>query len=451
MGFFDRFTERKGPPAAARSADTKPTDHVVAASAGGVRPQLVAARECLDAKDLPAALALYEEILTVAGDRADVLVTISGDLGVTGYLREIIELVAPRYAADRHGPAVGLNLVQAYLALRDPEAAQHMLDILFTLNRPELEDRLHGFSNAIAELLAQDHTPQRDETSASAPGSTPETATKVDVISFSKPIWFYGLEPLAEKILPEKSGRLRRLAFAQLSVLSTTDMAAPTTQLESELGRLSRTLPLWLAETFYFSQHYSPISTAGVMGHRSYAIFSTEWTTDHLRQLVESTEGGLDFIFTGALRQVGETRELLLRLWDVKKYRERKQFSARWTPETADAELARLHEQIRLFMEWSPVKSGLTYAPPAHPRAWLDTLGISMSLFLAEKDLMSRDHLAALDDLLVPLAAHAASGEVASLAYLTARNRAERLQLASRLDTVLASSPLIAQASVLPA
>ena len=70
MGFFDRFTERKGPPAAARSADTKPTDHVVAASAGGVRPQLVAARECLDAKDLPAALALYEEILTVAGDRA---------------------------------------------------------------------------------------------------------------------------------------------------------------------------------------------------------------------------------------------------------------------------------------------------------------------------------------------------------------------------------------------
>ena len=40
---------------------------------------------------------------------ADVLVTISGDLGTNGHVMQIIELVAPRYDADRHGPATGIN------------------------------------------------------------------------------------------------------------------------------------------------------------------------------------------------------------------------------------------------------------------------------------------------------------------------------------------------------
>ena len=94
-----------------------------------------------------------EDVLAVAGDRADVLVTISGDLGSTGNVPQIIELVAPRYDALRHGPATGINLLQAYLAVRNADAAQHILDILFALNRPELEVRLHGFSNAVAELM----------------------------------------------------------------------------------------------------------------------------------------------------------------------------------------------------------------------------------------------------------------------------------------------------------
>src|SRR5205814_10480378 len=144
-----------------------------------------------------AALLIYEELLATAGDRADVLVAISGDLGSHGYVAEIIDLIAPRYDADRHGPATGLNLLQAYLAVRNADAAQHVLDILFGLNRPELEDRLHGFSNAIAELINERHAPL-DPGAGAAIAEVP----KVGLITFSKPIWFYGLEPLAEKILP---------------------------------------------------------------------------------------------------------------------------------------------------------------------------------------------------------------------------------------------------------
>lgn len=406
--------------------------------------RLVAARECLEMKDLPGALAIYEDVLATDGDRADVLVTLSADLGTNGYLREIIEHIAPRYDAERHGPATGLNILQAYLAIGDAGAAQHVLDLLFSLRRPELADRLYGFSNAIAELLQHQRHGEAAIAADGAPGA-PEPL-KITLVSISKPMWFYGLEPLAERILPPKGDRLRRVAFAQLATPGLPDALEAMRQPETPLGRFSRALPLWFTETFYFSPHYAPIAAIGVSNHQHYALFGLEWSNDNLRQLVE-TSPGLDYIFTGAVREVAGDTELILRVWEVRKFRERKQFAARWAPATMDAELAKLHEQIRLFMEWSPEKAGLPYAAPASPSAWLDTLAASLSLFLHEKNLLAREQLPPLEPLLASAAAGAATTEAASLAFIALRNRAERLQLASRLEAALASSPLIADAA----
>lgn len=411
--------------------------------AGNVMPRLIEAREKLEARDLPAAVTIYEEVLAVAGERADVLVTISGDLGVNGHLREIIDLVAPRYDADRHGPATGLNILQAYLALRQADAAQHVLDILFALERPELEERLHGFSNALADLMA---TGEHGLGEPVAPGNEAEPP-RVNMVSISKPIWFYGLESVPG-ILPDKSGRLRRVAFAQLSLPGLPEPEELAKQPEEELGRLSRALPLWLAETFYFTPHYAPIGIVGVVntpgtpGH--YALLPTEMNPDNLRQIVDSTEGGLDYIFTGALRQSAGDYELILRVWEVRKFRERKQFTARWTPATAEVELARLHEQIRQFMEWTPVENALAYTAPAAPRTWLDTLGVSVSLFLADKGVLARDQLPDFTGAFTSAGAQAATGEAASLAYLTLCERARRLEL----PLVPAAAPLAATSIV---
>ena len=436
MGFFDRFAEKKPEP---RPVSPAPE------SATGVMARLITACERLEAKDLPGAMAIYEDVLATSGDRADVLVTISADLGVNGHVREIIELIAPHYDADRHGPATGLNLLQAYIAVHDAEAAQHVLDILFALKRPDLEERLYGFSNAIAELIHTDKVAARSRGGATGPAAED---TKVNLVSISKPIWFYGLEPLAEQILPPKNGRLRHVAFAQLATPGIPDVLAAAALPEDELGRLSRAFPLWLAETFYFSPHYSPVAVVGLVSQH-YALFGAEWTIDNLRQLVETTKGSLDYIFTGALRQVAGDYEMVVRVWEVKKFRERKQFTARWTPATMDAELAKLHEQIRLFMEWTPEKIGLPYAPPASPRAWLDTLGASLALFLGEKNLLPKEQIIVPDSLLARAASDAAGGEAASLAFLTLRNRAERQGIAARLEAALSNSPLIAQAGQL--
>jgi hypothetical protein len=334
-------------------------------------------------------------------------------------------------------------LLQAYLAVRNADAAQHVLDILFALNRPELEDRLHGFSNAMGEVLASPFS--------SEPTGAPADAAKIGLITISKPIWFYGLEPLAAQILPPKEGRLRRIAFAQLAVPGRGDKAAAGgSQPEDELGRLSRSLPLWFAETFYFSPSYSPTAAIAILtppgGASQYVSFGVEWTTENLRQLVDTTEGGLDYIVSGALRATSGDYEVVLRVWEVKTFRERKTFSARWTPSTADAALTQLHTQVRMFMEWSPASAAFAYTLPALPRAWLDTLGASLGLFLVEKTILGSEQLVPVEQDWPALAQRAVGSEAASLAALTFRARAMKLGYPASGDATLARSPLVIQA-----
>jgi hypothetical protein len=457
MGFFARFTKKPFPdtrpaassPEAEEEAEENATEDVSAApsAGGGVMAMLADARAKLDKKDLPGALALYEEALGWAGDRADVLVTISGDLGSTGNIVEIVELIAPRYDAERHGPATGLNLLQAYLSLRQPEAAQHVLDILFALKRPELEEQLHGFSNALAELL----TTQMNQ----AQGASSAAVAKVALVTISKPVWFYGLEDLAPQILPTKEGPLRRIAFAQLALPGAyKDPAAAMKAPEDELGRLSRALPLWLAETFYFSTLYLPAAAIGIMDSptdgKSHMIFAGEWTLENLKQLVDTATEGFDYIVTGALRQTSGDFELLLRVWEVKKFRERKQFTARWTPATANAELAKLQANLRVYMEWAPAAAKLTYVPPTTPKPWLDMLGFSLDLFLLGKKLLPTALIPPLTPALEAFAPEVANSAMHSLAWLTLLRRAREHGLNPPImELQLSFNPIVGKAAEL--
>lgn len=419
---------------------------------GAVLARLKAAREALELKDRAGAMAIYEEVLATAGDRADILVSISGDLGVTGHTREIIELVAPRYDARRHGPATGINLLQAYLAVRDPESAQHVLDLLFALDRPELQERLLGFSNVIADmmLLGDESAGVAAAAAAAAEVDGPAAAgaRKIELVSISKPIWYYGLENLPG-LLPPKAGKLRRVAFGQLAVLGIKEPEAVMKQPEEELGRLSRGIPLWLSETLGFSANYSATAAVATLRREHYGLFGTEWAPEHIRQLVESTEGGIDFVFTGALQQKHADYELVLRLWEVKKFRERKAFQVRWTPATADQALAEFHAQLRTFMEFTPYPAGqgISYALPAKLRDYVEALGAGLTYFLVEKKVLPPAQLTMPTELAARVDRAAADSEIGSLLALGLHARARQFGLeAPALPPVLAATPVVDQA-----
>jgi hypothetical protein len=470
MGLLDRFVPKPAvrptpPPAspkpqenavpepapvpAAQDTALPATPALVSSNApGGVLGRLKEAREAFAIKDRDGAVAIYEEVLAVAGDRADVLVTISGDLGVHGYAREIVELIAPHYDAKRHGPATGFNLLQAFIAIRDPEAAQHVLDLLFALNRPDLQERLLGFSNVIADmmLLGTEGMVAGEPQAGGAPGNG--KARKIDMASISKPIWYYGLEEM-NGLLPAKEGNLRRVAFGQLAVLGLEDVEETMKRPEEELGRLSRGIPLWLAETLCHSVNWMAITAVATVQKEHYGMFSAEWSSENIRQLVDSTDGAFDYVFTGTVRQKFSDYEMALNLWEVKKFRVRKSFTVRWTPATADQALADFHTQLRTFMEFKayPAGQGLVYSLPANLLDYIGALGAGLTLFLVEKQVLSSAQAVIPAELAARLGAGATQSELASLLALSLHARARRLALPG-FETLpaLAATPTVDKA-----
>lgn len=424
MGFFDRLAAKKTSP-----EPVAPTSEPVVEKrppvAGAIMPLVASAREKLKANDLAGAMAIYEQILPSAAERSDVLVTISADLGTTGHVREIIELLAPRYDVEKHGAAAGVNLLQAYLATRNTESAQHLLDLLFSLQRPELEARLIGFSKALSELFVS----ETEATGTEDPNQGTEQK-KINLVSMSKPIWSYGLEAQHGAILPNAGGKLRRVAFAQLTMPGMSGLAELATKAEDENGRLSRGFALWMAETFFYSAGYEAIAALGLIGQEHYALFPTEWTAENLRQLSETSGGkSLDYIVAGWMRVHNADYEVGVRIWEVKKFRELKSFSVRFAPSNASENLLKLHEQLRGYMEWNAFAqgNGLSYQLPVDVSSYLQALGASLTLFLGGKGLLSAAQLR-LEAAPFVQAVNANPGDVrAQLALITALQRLKEL------------------------
>jgi hypothetical protein len=361
MGFFDRFSPKKPEPAAPPPAEP-----------AGPAPQLATARARLEAKDVPGAVALYEEMFAGGREDAAELEALSADLGSHGALRELIELVAPRYDPERHGPNPGLNLLQAYLGVRDGDSAAHLLDVMRGFRGPGLAEKLAGFERALEEMR---HAHERDAAHAGA--------VKVDLVTISKPIWFYGLEAVTPPPFGQKSGKLRRVCFAPLALPGEEEPAA-------ELQLFSRGWPLWLAETFQYSAGWEAVAAFALSSEKGYAPLRVDWTPEALGQLA-GAGGGVDYIVAGAVQERTGDYELLMRVWEVKGFRELKKFSTRWNPATANDALREFHQLLRTYLEWAPLPAGhgLVYQPPAQPCAYLRALDAALGLFLVEKQALA--------------------------------------------------------------
>lgn len=372
MGFFDRFSSKPAPDSAPKPADPE-----------GLPPQLAAARARLEAKDVPGALALYEELFAVGRDGATELEVLSADLGTHGAVRELIELVAPRYDPGRHGPNPGLNLLQAYLAVRDEDSAAHLLDVLRGFRGPGIHEQIDGFARALVEMRLANH---RDAAHTGA--------VKVNLVTISKPIWFYGLEKIAPHLLGQKSGKVRRVCFAPLALPGEDEPTADTLT-------FSRGWPLWLAETFQYSADWEAVAAFALDAENAYAPLRRDWTAEALGQLA-GAGGGVDYIVAGAVQEKAGDYELQMRVWEVKGFRELKKFSTRWTPATANDALREFYGLLRTYLEWTPLPAGhgLVYQPPAQPCAYLRALDAALGLFLVEKQALAPGHRpeVALDD-----------------------------------------------------
>jgi tetratricopeptide (TPR) repeat protein len=272
-----------------------------AAIPGSWRPQLWLAREAVEHNDLAQARAYYEHVLARAADEPEVLMMISGDLGNHGHVAQMIELVLPIYDPARHDPWTGLNLLQACLETNELAEGERLVHRMFEVNRPDLRDRLYHYSAEFDKLRA-----------ALPRAIASNEPIDVEVVGFERPIWYYGLDN-PTWLLSAEVDRGDQIVLLPLANITQNNLSAPTSQREDELGRLSRSLPLYLLESLYFWTPLAPKLVLPVVRGRGPVVTGSAWSADQVLSFAD----GAKFAVSGTLDQVGDRLKIELSVWNV--------------------------------------------------------------------------------------------------------------------------------------
>jgi tetratricopeptide (TPR) repeat protein len=303
LGWYEAIHREKGGPAAGLEAFRR-----VAALPGAWRARLWIARHHLEQHDVPAALDFYAEALAAAPRPvpADLLMQMSGDLGKHACFSELIRLATPHYDISLHGLPTGNNLIKAYLDLGQIDAARALLDRLYAQNRPEWKQTLFFWDGEIIKACV-----------ATADISAPENI-EVTMLSLSGPVWLPSNTPATELFFA-KPAAAPVVAFLGATAEVPINGESPRLRLTDAPGRLSRALPLWLAEQTEFGTEAATRTLVPRLVRPSpgFVLSCAAWTdadaAAHARQ-VQAEEKPADYIVITHLNCLADTWTIELRL-----------------------------------------------------------------------------------------------------------------------------------------
>ena len=198
---------------------------------GAWRPQLWLAREKLDKGELAPALVLYDQVLSVAADEADVLASVTGALGQAGALEDLVRLAGPRYKPEVHGPPAGMNIVEGLRLLGRFDEALAAVRRLQAMPWPPL-------AVALAEKEKEIVAARLPRTDVAEPS--------IELLSFDRPLWTRSLYN-PDWLLPARGDDTPAVVFFTLADETRAGQTAEV-QMTDDSGRLTRGIPLYLFE-----------------------------------------------------------------------------------------------------------------------------------------------------------------------------------------------------------
>ncbi len=276
----------------------------VAALPGSWRAQLWIARAALKSKQLPEALDLYRDCLSRVGKPApaDLLQQISGDLGNAGHLPEILQIVAPHFDAASHGLMVGNNLIKAHFDLGQLEAARKILDQLYKQNRGDWKENLSYWDTEIAKARVSLH-------------EAPKELPTVAMLTIAGPVWLKPESPAAE-LFSAKPADAPAVALIGSAAEIITNSKRAHHQMADAPGRMTRALPLFLAEQLEFGSN-ARVQTLvpWITGEAPAFVFSgVPWEDADAAAYARRTEVKSDYVVIVFLKPNSEPWSAELRL-----------------------------------------------------------------------------------------------------------------------------------------
>ncbi len=262
---------------------------------GSWRAQMFLARAELAQGNLDAAKALYAEAIGNIAQPlpTDLLMQMSGDLGSTGHPVELLELTTPYFVPEAHGMVVGANLIKASVDTNNLEFAAKLTSVLGSFNRPDFAQSLAYWNQQIAQKLS------------GLPD--PNGGVQIGMLRVDGPIWLPPNSPV--RPLFGVKGNGPSVTFlggsAETPVPATKeDGTAEQPQISDVLGRMTRALPLYLAEqvemrTAATGRAMIPWAVPQAAGQPGgFIVSSARWPDETARQAVLDPNNLSDYVVT---------------------------------------------------------------------------------------------------------------------------------------------------------
>lgn len=235
---------------------------------GAWLPLMWLGRSALDGRNRSLAVALYKQALERAGQPAPTLLLqgISGDLGQFGLLEDALRLIRPAFDPEVHGLVVGNNLLKATLDNGQSAEALALVRELAKLNRPEFAEPLRAWEIEI----------RRRDLMAQAAQNPPQP----QLLRIDGPVWLPPNTPSRELYATAADRRGTVLFLGSSVSLPEQVPQEAAAALPDTAGRLSRALPLFLAENAFALLALNTqtlVPWADVMG---FAMLNQPWPDD---------------------------------------------------------------------------------------------------------------------------------------------------------------------------
>lgn len=269
---------------------------------GAWRAHLFRARLHLASGEDAQAVALYREVLEREEHQSDSMVMASNDLLQAGKAELLEELILPRFVPGKHHPQTGIALLHNYRVKQDHVAGEELLHLM----------HLH-YAHAIGNEL-QPFTAEFDRMRLATlpPPPAPPENPQIDVLRLDRPVWYAGLgDPVW--LMPPKAPGHKHVLFLALALEGQPKLEPAQ---EEEVGRATRSLPLWFAEQLWLTTNNRGTAGLSMASHGGWAVLGRAWPDDQLAEQVPQQEREHTLFVTGQLKFDGDRRRIELHVFD---------------------------------------------------------------------------------------------------------------------------------------
>lgn len=242
-----------------------------------------------DQKQKDVAIDWFKRALQEKGWQDDLLQSITGHLGKNGFIKESLEIVEPIYNPSKNNFAVGINLLQSYLELQMVDKGQDLLDKLFSIRDVGIEERLLWYQSKFNDIKGKEKVVPNNFTGDD----------EIGLSSIDNPLWATATGGKKTGFEIKKNGK--KIALMQF-FKSENEIKEATLGNECDIGKVARTIPLYLLENIYYGSDASPSFIFPTTKKGNYVLLQN-LDIDWVKKMASSS--GFDGVFSGQISEEG--------------------------------------------------------------------------------------------------------------------------------------------------